>query len=71
MNTRQEYLRDLCLNQATQAGLEGSSKFAARFSISAASRRIRDNKEKQRNRPTPELLSRGALTWAVTVFDHR
>nr|CAB3266077.1 signal-induced proliferation-associated 1-like protein 1 [Phallusia mammillata] len=69
MNTRQEYLRDLCINYTTQNGLDTNAKFG-RFSISAASRKIRDNKEKQKLRPTPEILSRGALSWHVNVTDY-
>nr|XP_009857983.1 signal-induced proliferation-associated 1-like protein 1 isoform X3 [Ciona intestinalis] len=65
MNTRQEYLRDLATTNLTQSGLEVNPKFSF-FAL----RRMRDNKDKQKSRPMPEVLSHGALTWQLSVDDY-
>ena len=70
MNTREQYLRDLALNQVSPAGMEDTPRLG-RFSITAASRRIKEGKEKQKAKPLPELWSHGALTWTVFANDYR
>ncbi|XP_076817370.1 uncharacterized protein LOC143462939 isoform X2 [Clavelina lepadiformis] len=67
INTREQYLRDLAMNNSTQYGLEGRKEFT-RFSIT--SKRVKDNKEKQKLKSMPEINSRGALTWQVSVDDY-
>ena len=73
MNTREQYLRDLALNQATQSGMEVTPRLG-RFSITAASRRIKegkDRREKLKVKPTHDILSFGAIAWIVDVKDYR
>ena len=71
MNTRQQYLRDIALNSVSPANNESGPRFA-RFSITAASKKIRDrDKDKLKAKLMPEELSRGALTWRVVVSDYR
>ena len=70
MNTREQYLRDLVQNNASQNGLEGTPRYG-RFSITAASRRIKEGKDKQKLRPMPEIWSRGSITWKVNAHDYR
>lgn len=67
MNTRQEYLRDLALNHTSQTGLEASQKFT-RFSLTAASRRVID-RDKTKNKLSPEECSLGSLVWHVILQD--
>ena len=70
MNTREQYLRDMAINYVTQSGLEGTPRLG-RFSLTAASRRIKEGKEKQKVKPASELWSCGAIAWNVSVHDYR
>ena len=73
MNTREQYLRDLAENYNTHGSTDSAARGFARFSITG-SRRVRDKekeKEKQKPKLLPEKLSTGALTWNVSVNDHR
>ena len=69
MNTREQYLRDIALTCVNPVSTDSGPRFA-RFSITAASRKIRD-KDKLKPKLMPEEMSRGALTWKVIVTDYR
>jgi len=68
INTREQYLRDLAQNYNNQEANDSSRSFS-RFSIT--SKRLRDNKDKQKPKLLPEKLSLGGLTWNVLVNDFR
>lgn len=68
MNTRQEYLRDLAVNHTLQTGLDGGQRFTTKFSLTAASRRVID-RDKSKNKLSPEEFSQGSLIWNVVMQD--
>ena len=68
MNTRQEYLKDMVKNYSSPNAIDYKDPKFRGFSI--ATRKMRGDKEKGKQRTFPVFLSGGALMWRTKVVDY-